>query len=72
MRQLLNKFRIPVSDVVVIPDVTLPPSSSTKTWFDAFTNEFVRKDDDATVQGSTSKFSFKNDQYLRCKQTKTR
>ncbi len=46
MRLLLGKFRIPVSDVVVIPDMTYPPSAQTKTWFDALTKDFVRKDDD--------------------------
>lgn len=54
----MSKFRIPVSDVVVIPDVTLPPATQTKAWFDALTQEFVRKDDDAQNQDATSKFSF--------------
>lgn len=52
MRLLLSKFRIPVSDVVVIPDMTYPPSAQTKNWFDALTHDFVRKDDDATNQNS--------------------
>ncbi|XP_046634387.1 bumetanide-sensitive sodium-(potassium)-chloride cotransporter-like isoform X2 [Daphnia pulicaria] len=46
MRLLLEKFRIPVSDVVVIHDMTHPPSKQTKIWFDNLTSEFVRKDDD--------------------------
>lgn len=55
MRLLLGKFRIPVSDVVVIPDMTYPPSAQTKNWFDALTHDFVRKDDDATNQNSNGK-----------------
>nr|CAH0110929.1 unnamed protein product [Daphnia galeata] len=46
MKLLLEKFRIPVSDVVVIHDMTQSPSFQTKTWFDALTKDFVRKDDD--------------------------
>jgi len=44
MSLLLAKFRIPVSDVVLISDITLPPSTSTKTWFDNLTKEYVRND----------------------------
>lgn len=50
MQLLLNKFRILVSDVVVIPDLTETPSPQTKAWFDALTHEFVRKDDDSSIQ----------------------
>ena len=53
MRLLLSKFRIPVSDVVVVPDMTYPPSNQTKTWFDALTNEFVRRDDELVDPEST-------------------
>ena len=53
MRLLLRKFRIPVSDVVVIPDMTYPPSNQTKTWFDVLTNEFVRRDDEPVDSEST-------------------
>ncbi|XP_046440487.1 bumetanide-sensitive sodium-(potassium)-chloride cotransporter-like [Daphnia pulex] len=52
MRLLLEKFRIPVSDVVVIHDITHSPSKQTKTWFDNLTNEFVRKDDDPSNSDS--------------------
>lgn len=44
-----------MSDVVVIPDMTYPPSAQTKNWFDALTHDFVRKDDDATNQNSNGK-----------------
>jgi solute carrier family 12 sodium/potassium/chloride transporter 2 len=53
MRLLLGKFRIPVSDVVVIPDMTYPPSAPTKSWFDALTRDFVRKDDDPSILDSS-------------------
>lgn len=53
MRLLLGKFRIPVSDVVVIPDMTYPPSAQTKSWFDALTHDFVRKDDDPSILDSS-------------------
>ncbi len=56
MRLLLSKFRIPVSDVVVIPDMTYPPSTQTKTWFDALTNEFVRRDDEPVDPESTGMY----------------
>lgn len=49
MRLLLSKFRILVSDVVVIPDLTDDPSPQTKTWFDNLTHDFVRKDDDSSI-----------------------
>jgi hypothetical protein len=52
MRLLLDKFRIPVSDVVVIHDMTHSPSIQTKTWFDALTEDFVRKDDDPSILDS--------------------
>ena len=54
MRQLLNKFRIPVSDVIVIPDITAPPSSATKTWFDSLTSNLVRRDTDKTTDESSN------------------
>lgn len=47
MRLLLNKFRIPVSEVVVIPDVASPaPALQTQTWFDDLTRKFFIADDD--------------------------
>ena len=55
MKLLLEKFRIPVSDVVVIHDITQSPSFQTKTWFDALTKDFVRKDDDPSNLDSNSK-----------------
>jgi hypothetical protein len=58
MRLLLEKFRIPVSDVVVIHDMTHPPSKQTKTWFDNLTSEFVRKDDDPSNADSNSELSY--------------
>ena len=54
MKFLLEKFRIPVSDVVVIHDITQSPSFQTKTWFDALTKDFVRKDDDPSNLDSNS------------------
>ena len=47
MKQLLDKFRIPVSDVVVISDVTSPPSYDTKTWFESLTKNLVYQDSDS-------------------------
>lgn len=55
MEQLLNKFRIPVSDVVVIADVTTPPSEDTKAWFDSMINNLVRLDNDPTVNNTIGK-----------------
>jgi len=55
MRQLLNKFRIDVSDVIVIPDITAPPSATTKAWFDNLTSNLVKRDIDATKDDSNSK-----------------
>lgn len=52
MKQLMRKFRIPVSDVVVIPDIVTPPSTATRAWFDNLTREFVRKDDAAVDNSS--------------------
>merc|ERR1712071_346799 len=53
MRQLLNKFRIPIQEVIVIPDITAPPSNATKAWFDALTRDLVRKDSDHSDLSST-------------------
>jgi hypothetical protein len=58
MRLLLEKFRIPVSDVVVIHDITHSPSKPTKTWFDDLTNEFIRKDDDPSNSDSNGELSY--------------
>lgn len=58
MRLLLSKFRILVSDVVVIPDLTETPSPQTKAWFDALTHEFVRKDDDSSIQNCNGAYTF--------------
>jgi len=55
MRQLLNKFRIDVSDVIVIPDITAPPSATTKAWFDTLTSNLVKRDSEATKDDSNSK-----------------
>lgn len=57
MRLLLKKFRIPVSDVVVIHDINHSPSKQTKTWFDDLTNEFIRKDDDPSNSDSNGELS---------------
>ena len=45
MKQLLQKFRIHVLDVIVVPDVTAPPSDEIKNWFDSWTDNLVRPDD---------------------------
>ncbi len=44
MRLLMNKFRIPVRDVVVIKDVTTPPTAATRAWFDSMTKNLVRRE----------------------------
>lgn len=49
----MNKFRIPFSDVIVVPDMTSPPSLQTKAWFDAMTQPLVRRDDDDELDEST-------------------
>ena len=54
MKQLFNEFRIPVSDVIVIPDITAPPSEGTKTWFDAMVNNLVRQDNDPPVNDAST------------------
>lgn len=59
MRLLLSKFRIPVSDVVVIPDITAPPSATTKSWFDALTRDLVRRDQEAQIEDTSSKLNDK-------------
>lgn len=59
MRLLLSKFRIPVSDVVVLPDITAPPSATTKSWFDALTRDLVRRDEEALHEDKSSKQSFR-------------
>jgi|688.fasta_scaffold2606585_2 solute carrier family 12 sodium/potassium/chloride transporter 2 len=64
MRLLLGKFRIPVSDVVVIPDMTYPPSAQTKTWFDALTKDFVRKDDDPGNLDSSGELYSDGESYI--------
>ena len=51
MMQLLAKFRIPVSDVVLISDITLPPQTTTKTWFDNLTKNYVRHDNHGEAEG---------------------
>jgi hypothetical protein len=47
MKLLLDKFRIPVSDVIVISDVTSPPSDDTKDWFESLTKNLVCQDKDS-------------------------
>ena len=55
MKQLLEKFRIPVSDVIAIPDVTASPSDETKTWFDSLINNLIQSDNDHRVNPFLSK-----------------
>ena len=52
MKQLLDKFRIPVSDVIVIPDITTPPSENTKAWFELMINNLIRLDSDPTINNT--------------------
>ena len=49
----MSKFRIPIQEVIVIPDITAPPSNATKAWFDALTRDLVRKDSDHSDLSST-------------------
>jgi len=53
MGMLLEKFRIPIQEVVVISELTAPPSTATKTWFDALTRDLIRKDEDMSEIEST-------------------
>ena len=53
MGMLLEKFRIPIQEVVVISELTAPPSTATKTWFDALTRDLIRKDEDMPEIEST-------------------
>lgn len=55
MKQLLDKFRIPVSDVVVIPDITTPPSGNTKAWFDSMICGLVHLDSDPNINNTNGK-----------------
>ena len=52
MRMLMNKFRIAVSDVVVIPDITAPPSAATRAWFDFTIRNMICKDNDPAALNS--------------------
>lgn len=45
MKLLLKKFRIPVSDMIVILDITAPPSAETRSWFDSQTRDLVIPDE---------------------------
>ena len=54
IKQLLKKFRIPVSDVIVIPDINAPPSEGSKTWFDSMVNHLVRQDNDPPVNDAST------------------
>lgn len=55
MKLLLKKFRIPVSDVIVIPDITAPPSAETKSWFDGLTRDLVLLDENPEIVNANSK-----------------
>lgn len=44
MKLLLKKFRIPVSDVILIPDIMSSPCSQTKSWFGSLTQDLVLVD----------------------------
>jgi len=60
MKQLLDKFRIPVSDVIVIPDITTPPSENTKAWFESMINELTRLDSDPTINNNNGNIKTKS------------
>ena len=66
----MKKFRIAVSDVVVIADVTAPPSATTLAWFDS-----VMKDEpedsgrnDAIKELELSAHNSKTFSYLRLRE----
>jgi len=44
MRLLMNKFRIPIQNVVVIKDMATPPTAATKDWFDSMTKDLISRD----------------------------
>ena len=62
MKLLLEKFRIPIQEVVAISELTAPPSTATKTWFDALTHDLIRKDYD-TSEISTTRIKFISNYY---------
>jgi len=43
MRLLMNKFRIPIQDVIVIEDITTPPSEATRDWFDSMNKNLISR-----------------------------
>lgn len=45
MTELLDKFRINYSDVVVLKDIDSPPKEATRTWFDDLIRPFIRRDE---------------------------
>lgn len=54
MKLLLKKFRIPVSDVIVIPNMMTPPSADTMSWFDGLTRELVQPADSTNTNSMNS------------------
>ena len=45
MAELLTKFRINYSDLIMLPDIDKSPKESTKTWFEGLFRHFDRKDE---------------------------
>ena len=45
MAELLSRFRINYSDLVMVPDMDKPPKETTKTWFDSLIRQFIRSEE---------------------------
>ena len=45
MAELLSRFRINYSDLVMVPDMDKPPKETTKTWFDSLIRQFIRNEE---------------------------
>lgn len=45
IKELLERFRVNFSDLVVITDLNKPPKESTRTWFDGLVRHFIRHEE---------------------------
>ena len=45
MAELLSRFRINYSDLIMLPDIDKPPKESTKSWFDGLIQHFIRNEE---------------------------
>jgi len=45
MAELLARFRINYSDLIMLPDIDKTPKESTKVWFDGLIQHFIRNEE---------------------------